>query len=209
MDAKQIEAQFKQLLNSWTQSLEEMGEQLSGGKINAAESFEKQKDQLKGFVETMKTNLDKAHDMAEESAVKLKTTIEELSLQLNLGKAETAELFNEQRKKIDKALQEVVAAGKLAYHGNYGYAMELFENNSKAIKIGLEIAQLQFLLAKMDAKDGAEKAKKELGEKLEELKNAAGKAHDLTRENVDHWGHQMKEGMEKMSEWMHSWNKKA
>lgn len=208
MDAKQVEAQFKQLLNSWTNSLEEMREQLAGGKINAVENFEKQKEQLKGFVETMKGNMDKATDMAEDAALKLKTSIEELNLQLNLGKAETKELFEEQRKKIDKALQEVVAAGKLAYHGNYGYMMELFDNNSKAIKIGLEIAQLQFILAKMDAKDGAEKAKKEINEKLAELKGAAEKAQELTKENMEHWGQQMKEGVEKMNEWMNNWNKK-
>lgn len=208
MDSKHIEAQFKQLLSSWTSSLEEMREQLVSGKINAVENFEKQKEQLKGLVETMKGNLDKATNMAEETAVKLKTSMEELNLQLNLGKAETTELFEEQRKKIDKALQEVVAAGKLAYHGNYGYMMELFDNNSKAIKIGLEIAQLQFILAKMDAKDGAEKAKKEINEKLTELKGAAEKAQELTKENMEHWGEQVKEGMDKMTEWMNTWTKK-
>ncbi len=157
-----------------------MREQLASGKIDAVENFEKQKEQLKGFVDTMKINMDKATDMAEDAATKLRTSMEELHIQLNLGKAETTELFEEQRKKIDRALQEVVAAGKLAYHGNYGYMMELFDNNSKAIKIGLEIAQLQFILAKMDAKDGAEKAKKEISEKLAELKGAAEKAKKLS-----------------------------
>lgn len=208
MDTKQIEAQFKQLMDSWTNSLETMREQLASGKINAAENFEKQKDQLKGLVETMKSNLDKATGMAEEAAVKFRASMEELNLQLNLGKAETSELFEEQRKKIDKALQEVVAAGKLAYHGNYGYMMELFDNNSKAIKIGLEIAQLQFILAKMEAKEGAEKARSEINEKLTELKGAAEKAQELTKENMEHWGQQMQEGVAKISEWMKNWNKK-
>lgn len=208
MDTKQIEAQFKQLVTSWTQSLDEIREQLSGGKVNFAENFEKQKNQLKDLVEAMKTNIDKASDMAEDTAVKLKTAIEELNLQLNLGKAETTDRFNEQRKKIDKALQEVMAAGKHAYHGNYGYMMELFENNSKAIKIGLEIAQLQFLLGKMEARDGAEKAKKEISERLAELKAAAEKTQELTKENMEHWSKQMKDGVEKMNEWMQHWNKK-
>jgi hypothetical protein len=208
MDTKHFEEQFKLLMSSWTRSLDEMREQLSGGKINLAENFEKQKEQLKGFVETMKAGLDKTTGMAEDVAQKLRASIEELNLQLSLGKAETTELFEEQRKKIDLALQEVVAAGKLAYHGNYGYMMELFENNSKAIKIGLEIAQLQFLLAKMEARDGAEKAKKEISDKLAELKGAAERTQELTKENVDHWAQQMKEGMEKMNEWMTNWNKK-
>jgi DNA-binding transcriptional MerR regulator len=208
MDTKHLEAKFKELFSSWTQSLEEMRGQLADGKLNAIENFENQKEHLKGLIETMKSNLDKTIDTAEEQGKELKSKIEELNVQLNLGKAETSELFEMQRKKIDLALQEVIAAGKLAYHGNYGYMMELFDNNAKAIKTGLEIAQLQFLLAKMDVKDGAEKARKEMNEKLAELKGAAEKAQELTKDNMDHWGKQMKEGMEKMNEWMTGWTKK-
>ncbi len=208
MDTKHIEEQFKQVFNTWKTSLEEMRVQFSLGKMDAVDSFEKQKDQLRSMIETLKTNTDKATDIAEEKANELRAKLEELRLQLNLGKAETADVFETQRKKIDLALQEVFAAGKLAYHGNYGYMMELFENNSKAIKTGLEIAQLQFKLAQMEAKDGAEAAKKEIQEKIAELQQAAEKAKDLTKENLEQWGKQMKEGMEKMTEWMHGWGKK-
>jgi hypothetical protein len=208
MDTKHIEEQFKQMFDTWKTSLEEMRVQFSLGKMDAGEAFEKQKGQLRNMIETLKTNADKATDIAEENVTKLKAKLEELNLQLNLGKAETADVFEAQRKKIDLALQEVFAAGKLAYHGNYGYMMELFENNSKAIKTGLEIAQLQFKLAQMEAKDGAEAAKKEIQEKLTELQSAAEKAKDLTKENLEQWGKQMKEGMEKMNDWMSSFVKK-
>jgi hypothetical protein len=208
MDTKHIEEQFKQMFSTWKTSLEEMRVQFSLGKMDAGEAFEKQKGQLRNMVETLKVNADKATDIAEENVTKLRAKLEELNLQLNLGKAETADVFEAQRKKIDLALQEVFAAGKLAYHGNYGYMMELFENNSKAIKTGLEIAQLQFNLAQMEAKDGAEAAKKEIQEKLTELQSAAEKAKDLTKENLEQWGKQMKEGMEKMSDWMSSFVKK-
>jgi hypothetical protein len=208
MDTKHIEEQFKQMFSTWKTSLEEMRVQFSLGKMDAGEAFEKQKGQLRNMVETLKVNADKATDIAEENVTKLRAKLEELNLQLNLGKAETADVFEAQRKKIDLALQEVFAAGKLAYHGNYGYMMELFENNSKAIKTGLEIAQLQFKLAQMEAKDGAEAAKKEIQEKLTELQSAAEKAKDLTKENLEQWGKQMKEGMEKMSDWMSSFVKK-
>lgn len=208
MDTKQAEEQFKQLFNNWKNSLEDMRLQFSLGKMDAVESFEKQKEQLKSMIESMKTNLDKATDVAEENASKLRSKLEELNLQLNLGKADGKDMFEEQRKKIDLALQEVFAAGKLAYHGNYGYMMELFENNSKAIKTGLEIAQLQFALAKMEVKEESEKARKEIQEKIAELQSSAEKAQELTKENLEQWGKQMKEGMGKMQEWMSGWMKK-
>lgn len=208
MDTKQAEEQFKHLFNSWKQSLEEMRVQFSMGKMDAADAFEKQKAQLKVMIESMKMNLDKATDVAEEHATQLRVKLEDLNLQLNLGKAEGKDMFSEQRKKIDLALQEVFAAGKLAYHGNYGYMMELFENHSKAIKTGLEIAQLQFALAKMDVQDESEKAKKEIQEKIVELQRSAEKAQDLTKENLEQWGNQMKEGIEKMQAWMSGWMKK-
>jgi hypothetical protein len=208
MDTKQAEEQFKQLFNNWKNSLEEMRLQFSMGKMDAADAFEKQKAHLQSMIESMKTNLDKATDVAEEHANKLRSKLEELNLQLNLGKADGKDMFEEQRKKIDLALQEVFAAGKLAYHGNYGYMMELFENNSKAIKTGLEIAQLQFALAKMEVKEESEKARKEIQEKIAELQSSAEKAQELTKENLEQWGKQMKEGMGKMQEWMSGWMKK-
>lgn len=208
MDTKHIEEQFKQTFNTWKASLEDMRTQFSLGKMDAVDAFEKQKVQMRNMIESMKTNLDKATDVVEENGTKLRSKLEELNLQLNLGKADGKDMFDEQRKKIDVALQEVFAAGKLAYHGNYGYMMELFENNSKAIKAGLEIAQLQFALGKMEVKEEAEKARKEIEVKIAELQESAEKAKDLTKENMEQWGKQMKEGFEKMNNWMIGYLKK-
>lgn len=208
MDTRKLEDQFKELFNNWKASLEELRMQFNLGKMDASEAFETQKKHLRGLIEGMKLNVDKATDMAEENAQKLRAKLDELMVQLNLGKAETKELYEEQRKKIDIALQEVYAAGKLAYHGNYTYMMELFDNNTKAFKTGLDIVKLQFALGKMEAKEEAEKARKEMNEKIAELQVFAEKAQQLTKENLEEWSKQMKEGMEKMNSWMADWWKK-
>lgn len=205
MSNSSFEEQLKQWFSQWKTSLEKMNVQHNLGKMDAAEAFEAQKNQLKSMIETLKQNADKATDMAEEHAQKLRTSIEELNLQVHLGKAETAEAIAAQRKKIDLALQEVYAASKLAYTGNYAYMMELFDHNAKAIKTGLEIAQLQFTLAKMDAKDEAVKARKELEEKIVALQSTATSLSELTRENLDRMGKQFQEQMQKMSSWMEQW----
>lgn len=208
MDTRQVEEQFKQLFKQWKSSLEDMRVQFSLGKMDAVDSFEQQKKQLRSLIETLKEGTDKAVDSAEAKAVDFRAKLEALNLQLNLGKAETKELFEEQRKKIDAALQEVYTAGKLAYHGQYDYMMELFEHNAKAVKTGLDIARLQFELGKMEAKEEASALRTEIQEKIEELQRTAEKAQELTRDNLEQWGKQMKEGFEKMNSWMLSWWKK-
>jgi hypothetical protein len=208
MDTKKLEEQFKELFNNWKSSLEDLRVQFNLGKMDASEAFEAQKKNLRHLIESMKQNADKATGMAEENAGKFKAKLEDLLVQLNLGKAETKELYEEQRKKIDLALQEVYAAGKLAYHGNYNYMMELFDNNTQAFKTGLDIVKLQFALGKMEAKEEAENLRKEINEKITELQSFAEKAQQLTKENMEEWGKQMKEGMEKMNAWMTDWWKK-
>ena len=113
MDTKHIEEQFKQTFNTWKTSLEDMRMQFSLGKMDAVDAFEKQKVQLRSMIESMKTNLDKATDIAEENGTKLRSKLEELNLQLNLGKADGKDMFDEQRKKIDVALQEVFSSSIL------------------------------------------------------------------------------------------------
>jgi ElaB/YqjD/DUF883 family membrane-anchored ribosome-binding protein len=196
------------MFNNWKTSLEELRVQFNLGKMDAGEAFETQKKHLKSLVESMKQNLDKASDVAEDNAHKLRGKLDELMVQLNLGKAETTELYEEQRKKIDLALQEVHAAGKLAYHGNYTYMMELFDNNAKAFKTGLDIVKLQFALGKMEVKEEADKARKEMNEKIAEFQTFAEKAQQLTKDNLEEWSKQMKEGMEKINTWMSDWMKK-
>ncbi|MCU0441293.1 MAG: hypothetical protein MUE96_02755 [Bacteroidia bacterium] len=205
MNNTAFEEQLKQWFSQWKMSLEKMNVRYNLGKMDAAEAFEAQKNQLKSMIETLKQNVDKATDMAEEHAQKLRSSIEELNLQVHLGKADTVEAISAQRKKIDLAMQEVYAAAKLAYTGNYAYMMELFDHNAKAIKTGLEIAQLQFTLAKMEVKEEAEKARKELDEKIAELQSSATKVSELTRENLERMGKQFQEQMQKMSSWMEQW----
>lgn len=193
---------FENLMNEWRTRFDEMKVQLSLGKMDAAEAFEKQKDNLKAFIEEAKQSLDKGTEVAEEQAKNLKAKLEELNLQLHLGKAETVEAFEAQRKKIEPALQDVYDSAKKAYQTGYNQAMNVFDTQADWFKTNLEIMQLKFALAKMDAKEEAEDLKKKLDEKLEELSRHSKSWQEQVKDNVEEWSDMAKENMEKFRDWM-------
>jgi hypothetical protein len=209
MNTQTFEEQFKNWIAEWKTRLEEMQVQFSLGKMDAAEAFEKQKDNLRNLVNMLKDNIEKSTEMAEETATKVLASLEELQLQLNLGKAEGKDAFEAQRKKIEAALHEVYINSKTAYGNNFNYMMKLFDNNAQAFKTGLEIVQLQFALLKMDVKDDSEKLRKEMQHKMHDFYNYAEKAQQITKENIEQWNNQLHEGYEKMRNWMNEFKPKG
>ncbi len=204
--ANNFEEQLNHWVKEWHTRLEDMRVQFSLGKMDATDAFEKQKDLLRKTIEHWKMHLDQTINTTEENGKKLKTSLETLMLQLNLGKADGKDLFEEQRKKIEDAMHRVFEDGKKAYENNFEMLMKLYDNNAQAFKTHLEILQLQFALGKMNAKDEAEKIRKELEEKIKELQM---QYVDQYKENVEHWNTQMKEGYEKMRSWVNDMIYKA
>ncbi len=208
MDTKQFEEQVKQFATDWQKRLEELKLQFSLGKIDATDSFEKQKDHLRTLVVTLKENLDKATDVAEEKTKEMKAKLEELQLQLTLGKADGMEAFEIQKKKIELAMHEVYLEGKKTFNVNFNQALQLFDNNAQAFKTGLEIVKLQFSLGKMDAKDEAEQARKAINDKMNELTEQYKSMQQTAMKSLEDFNTQMKEGYEKMKSFTEGWIKK-
>ena len=208
MDAQKITDQTKQFMADWQKRLEEMQLQFSLGKMDAVEAFEKQKDQYKGMLLTFKENIDKGTGLAEEKAAEMKTKIEELRLQLSLGKADGMDAFEEQKKKIELAMHELYVANKGSLDEAYNKSLTMFDHNAEAFKTGLEIVKLQFSLAKMDAKDTLQDKQKEISEKMVELNGQFKTIQNAAMENVDEMNKQLRENFEKMKAYAEGWMKK-
>ena len=58
--ANSIEDQMSHWMNEWNKKLEEMRGQFSSGKMDAAEAFEKQKEQMRSHIQEWKTKADGA-----------------------------------------------------------------------------------------------------------------------------------------------------
>jgi hypothetical protein len=200
--------QMKEFVSSWQQRLEEMQVQYSLGKMDASETFEKQKDQLRGMLVSMKENIDKATDLAEDKAAEMRNKLEELRLQLALGKADGMDAFELQRKKIELAMHDFYQTGKQHFSSNYEKGLELFDRQSEAFKTGLDIVKIQYNLAKMDAKEEVEEKKKELNDKIVELNNQFKTMQASAMENMEDMNRQLRENFEKMKVFAEGWFKK-
>ncbi|OYU97483.1 MAG: hypothetical protein CFE21_04100 [Bacteroidetes bacterium B1(2017)] len=208
MDAKQFSDQTKQLVSDWQKKLEEMQVQFSLGKMDAVDAFEKQKEQYRAALLTLKENLDKGQDLAEEKTAEMKAKMEELRLQLSLGKADGMDAFEEQKKKIELAMHEFYVSYKATFNDAFNKSVTMFDHNAEAFKTGLEIIKMQFSLAKMDAKDELKDKQKEISDKMIELNQQFKTIQQTAMENVDEMNKQLRENFEKMKAYAEGWTKK-
>jgi hypothetical protein len=199
MNTSDFETTLKNWLTEWKTKFEEMQVKFTLGKMDAADAFEQQKEKLKELVVLLKSNLDKNTEIAEELSTKMRTKLDELWLQLNLGKADGLDAFNQQRKKIEAALHEIYVAGKSNYNHAFNYVMQLFDNNAQVFKTGLEIMQLQY--KKLSDKVNFD-IQKEIDERMKSMMDYAGKASQITIENIEAFNKQLRENYNKMQAWM-------
>jgi hypothetical protein len=200
--------QMRAWMTDWNKKFEEMQVQFALGKMDAVESFEKQKDQMRQAIVAFKVQLDKVEDLTQEQVNSLKAKAEALQVQLSLGKADGIDYFDDQRKLIEHAVDELKAKLKDSYNKNFDKALELFDHNATAFKTGLEIVRLQFALGKMNAKDEAEKSRKEIANKIAELNKYYLRSMEMMQQNMQDWGKQWEEQLKKSTEWWQSIIKK-
>jgi hypothetical protein len=199
--------QLKNWMNQWQQRFEDMRVQFSLGKMDAADAFEQQKSHMREAIVNLKSSLDKATDMSEEQLANLRTKMEELQVQLSLGKAEGMDMFYDQKKKIEQLMNEMKAESKAAYNRGFEQAIQLYDHQSTAFKTGLEIVQLQFALAKMDAKDEADNIRKELADKMNQMQSMMIEGQKLMLSQMEDWNKKWLDGMHNMQNWMSKWTK--
>lgn len=199
--------QLKTWMSQWQQRFEEMRVQFSLGKMDAVDAFEQQKTHMREAIVNLKSSMEKATDMSEEQLAKMRTKMEELQVQLSLGKADGMDMFNEQKKKIEHLMEEMKTESKAVYNKGFEQAMQLYDHQTTAFKTGLEIVQLQFALAKMDAKDEADNIRKELTDKMNQMQGMMMEGQKLVLSQMEEWNKQWLDGMNNMKNWMNKWSK--
>ena len=131
------------------QELDKLAVQFALGKAEAKDKFEEVKKELQTRVNELKhTFMTKALN---ELITTLKTKVEELEVQLALGKAETAEIFEEQSKKILQSVNslEHEIRSKLPDHQE----THVFSQDVEKFKLKIEILRLKFILKKFEMTD--------------------------------------------------------
>lgn len=148
--------------------LEEFRLQAALGKAEAHDVFEDAKKKFNKILHESIIKIDSAKVEVKEKSTQLKTLLETLQVQLALGKAEGKEAFEAQRKKIDRALNEVESFLKRNKTANEYSAKVLLELGKFRIK--LDILKLRYELNKLQARIKFNEKKKDLTKRLSDIK---------------------------------------
>ena len=158
--------------------LEEFQVTADKGLEDAKVKYEEAKKKFNEIVEEAKI----ARNVGQEKYEELRKQFDELKVQLTLGKAETLEAFQAQKKKILNALHELEVKIKTNEALTRMYAFVLIE--IEKFKVQLEILEPKFEKGKEFAKSSFEKGKEDLEEFIEKLNiKLSGK------EEVSQWDH--------------------
>lgn len=151
--------------------IDEFVVQMALGKAEAKDEFEEIKKQFRARVHEFKLLL---NDLPRHAmSPNIKQRIDELEVQLALGKAETKDQFEDQKNKLLKAINGIEAAvnkwiGELENSPTFGHEIEKF-------KLKLEILRLRFSLKKIEVKD---EFKEQMAKTKKVIEKLSKKAHD-------------------------------
>ena len=150
--------------------LEKFRVQAALGKAEAHDVYESAKKKLNRQAQEEHFLLVNSKSAVKSKTDELKAALELLQVHLALGKAETKEVFELQRKKLSRAIKEIerlMGESKLGAEQLVALKMEV-----QKFKIKLEIIKLRFELNKIVAIDEFETRKKEFTKKLVEIKTS-------------------------------------
>jgi ATP-dependent Lon protease len=166
--------------------LEELQVQAALGKAEAKDLYEDAKKKFNAYMNEASRSLKESASKLKTDGEKVKTLLDEIQVQLALGKAETKEVFEEQRTKLLAFIAEL----EDCIRNNKGAGMaytELFLELEK-FKLKLGILKLKYELKKMAAKEEFEEKKKYLKDKINGIKDKLFEGEDNEK-----WEHFQKE----------------
>ncbi len=165
--------------------LEEFRVQAALGKAEAHDAFDAAKKNLRHFMHETEQRFGASQQTVTDVGSELKAAIQTLQVQLALGKAETRDLFEEQRKKITEALHTIETFLK-----NNKLTAEFKESITREIqkfRIKLEILKLRYELNTITVHEEFEQKKREFSTKLDILAENLRRKEKTAEKNWDHF----------------------
>jgi hypothetical protein len=145
-------------------SLEKYQVQLALGEMEAKDQFEKLKKKFRSTLNTAQTYVENNGRKAKDEVMQV---IDEMKVQLALGKAESLDEFEVQEKKIIRAFKTLEARidGVIDHE-----AEEELHHEMQQFRIKLDMLKVQYKLGNMEARDQFEDRKHELEAAMAKLK---------------------------------------
>ncbi len=162
------------------QEIEEFALQASLSKAEAADKFETLKNEFNVKAGEWKQVFSNLKSTNREKADMLKAKVDELQLQLALGKADAKDFFLAQKKKILNSLHEFESG--LKENPELKERLNDFKTEIEKFKLKLNILEMQFELKSFKGKEKIKEAMEAAGIEVEKLFMKAGEKWDEAKE---------------------------
>ncbi len=178
---------IEERLRSWKQKAEELRLQGHLGQKEASDAFEQRKKEMKRWLEERKSDLEELKGSSSEKVEDLKREMEELQVQLALGKAESRDALIEQQKRIETRSNEL--ANKMHHMLDEAEDKSLnWARSSKEkldqFRMEFDLFRLQFHLGVQEGSELWEENKKAFIEGLAKFKASV---ENLENKSEDKW----------------------
>ncbi len=176
---KALRSTMEQRLDHWDARLDALEAQLAESREEALERVQAARNKLAAALRRVQEKLEDAADLTADELAEWRADLDELRVQLALGKAKTRAAFEEQRRQLRSALQAVeqrIEALERKAEGQLTVELEEYVRLADRLRAEIDAAELQFWLFKAEQRDALEKGRRELQHRLAELR-AAAKLH--------------------------------
>jgi hypothetical protein len=188
---------MNKFLQKFDQELEDLEIQLNLGSQEVIDAYERQKEAFKGFVHETRESVD---HMGSEQASKFKGKLEALQVQLALGRAESRDAYEAQKKKLDEAMQEAAQEYEKLKEETEEDMNEFsagFKTGVERFQTRLDIMRVKFHLGAADARDEWEEKQKEMKEKFGEMRQQMKKRQTENEQKWDDFSEEVTESYTK------------
>lgn len=170
---KSIRERLDHQLERWDARLDALEAQLGETRDETLERVRAGQQRLAAISEQVEERLEDVADLSEEKALDLRTELQALRVQLALGKAETKDVFESQQARINHALSSAEAGLSVLEHraqDRVADEVESFVRAADRLRADLDAAQVQFALAKADARDVLAERRHEFSQRLQTMR---------------------------------------
>jgi len=192
MAAISFKDKLGKLITKAETEIDELRLKIALGKMNGADLFEEIKKELKTVFHELSTEVKSEGQEITESIV---SKIENLQLQLALGKAEALDAYEDQKSKINKSIDELeVQVRDTRSRLSYDSRIKI-QNELEKFRLKMEVLQIRYELGRLDLKDNVEskkqKFKKEFDYLLETMKEESS-------DKIEEYGKNLREAYDSL-----------
>lgn len=198
---KELRASLDKKLDSLEHQALALEAQLTQTKEQALQRLEQRKQHLKDVLKQVQAEVQKSKKIAEQVKTEVQAKLEQLQVQLALGKADARDTFEEQRTKILKALSEFesIADEKLHAVGfESGKVWEDLVGRASTLEAEFEALKGRFESEKAKQQVALESKKQELLAKLQAYKNQLNEKRRMIQTKADTFEADLRKGLDQI-----------